>query len=355
MSIPTTQKQWQLPSPGVGLAGIKLVADAPVPSPADDELLVRVHATSVNYRDLFLAQCDLLPCTPNVVFLSDAAGEVVAVGKNVTRYSVGDRVSPGIMPGFTSGLDGMTAPGLPPCRGGDAPGTLTEYQTFKELDVVRIPDFMTYEQAATLPCAGVTAWNALYGNGKGLRPGMVVVVQGTGGVSLIAAQIAKAAGCRVIATSSSDKKLERIVSLGLASSGDVINYKTTPDWGAHVKSVLTGGVGADLVVDVVGALGWNQNIAAARRGGEIAMVGQLDNDSNKVGVTNTLGAVVNLNTLRGVICGPVDDYKQLMAAFALSKTVPIVDKVFAFEDAIEALQTAKRGDFFGKVVIKVTA
>ena len=243
-----------------GLDALKPIT-LPDPEVGPGQVLVRIHAASLNYRDLMMVSGQYNPNQPlPLVPLSDGAGEIVAIGAGVTRVKVGDRVA-GI---FTQAwLDGAYKPEYwrTSTLGGPLPGMLAEYALLSEQGVVALPDHLSYEEGATLPCAAVTAWNGLFVAGN-LQPGQTVLVQGTGGVSLFALQMAKMAGAQVFATSSSDAKLERAKELGASGT---VNYKTTPEWGDAVKK-LTDGAGVDHIVEVGGAGTLPQSLRAIRDG-----------------------------------------------------------------------------------------
>ncbi len=239
------------------------------PKPGPGEVLIRVRATSLNYRDLAivkgaLARMMKMPLVPT----SDGAGEVVETGPGVTQWKKGDRVAGIFTQGWLAGppFAGMYSTAL----GGGIDGMLAEYVVLREAGLVRIPDYMSFEEAATLPCAAVTSWNALVTEGH-LEPGDSVLVMGTGGVSIFALQFAKMFGARVIATSSSDAKLKRLKEMG---ASDVINYKTTPEWDKAVLEV-TGGAGVDHVVEIGGAGTLPKSINAVKTGGVVSLIGIL--------------------------------------------------------------------------------
>jgi NADPH:quinone reductase-like Zn-dependent oxidoreductase len=246
-----------------GIEHLKLEELArPVPKPG--EVLVRLLAASLNYRDLHViggVRALKLPLIP----LSDGAGRVVEAGEGVQGLAVGDRVMPTFVQGWLAGRHPDIDP--LPTLGGPLDGVMVEYGVWPEAGLVRVPDYLTDVEAACLPCAAVSAWNALFG-AEGLEPGQTVLVQGTGGVSLFALQFAKAAGARVIVTSSSDAKLERAAALG---ADDFINYTKTSGWGRAAREIVARG--ADVVVDIGGAATFEESLAALRNGGRISMVG----------------------------------------------------------------------------------
>jgi NADPH:quinone reductase-like Zn-dependent oxidoreductase len=259
-----------------GIESLKLVERAD-PSPGPGQVLVRVRASCLNYRDLITigGRYARSAPKPDLIPLSDGAGEVVAVGSSVSRAKVGDRVAGTFMQRWSGGDADEQA--LASAMGGSIDGMLTELAVLEEGGVVRLPDHMSFEEGATLPCAAVTAWHALVPFGA-LKAGDTVVVLGTGGVSIFALQIARMTGARVIATSSSPAKAERLKSLG---ASDVINYRDKPDWAADVQK-LTGGRGADIVVEVGGPGTIQQSFLAARNGGRIAVIGLLSGVGGQV-------------------------------------------------------------------------
>jgi NADPH:quinone reductase-like Zn-dependent oxidoreductase len=254
---------------GGGIDGLT-IREHEIRRPGTREVKVRVRASSLSFRELMIVRGWYpLPIKPDVVPVSDGAGEVVEIGKGVSRVAVGDRVTASMFPYW---IDGRWAAEYAAQLGGSLDGMLTEYAILGEDALVHIPDHLSFEEAACLPCAAVTAWNALTG-GRGLRAGETVLTLGSGGVSLFALQFAKAFGAQVIATTGSDEKAMRLLTLG---ADEVINYRTTPAWPERVRDV-TGGRGADLVVELVGALG--ESVKAVAMGGEIAFVGLLGRDA----------------------------------------------------------------------------
>lgn len=314
----------------------------PVPGPS--QVRVRVKATSLNYRDLMMVEGrynpkQKLPLVPN----SDGAGVVDAVGPGVTRVKVGDRVM---------GLFSQTWLGGEPSRaaqtstlGGPLDGALADTMVLHEEGVVLTPPHLSDEEAATLPCAAVTAWSALVTQGA-LKAGDTVLLQGTGGVSIFALQIARMMGARVILTSSRDDKLERARSLG---AHDVINYVTTPDWDKTARA-LTGGTGVDHVVEVGGAGTLEKSLKAVRVGGTVSVIGVLSGGAGSVPVTPIL--MGNLR-VQGVLVGHRQSFEALNRALALHGVRPVVDRVFPFSEARAAFEYLKSGAHFGKVVIRV--
>lgn len=337
-------KAWQLAKGASSLDDLHLV-DLDMPEPGPGEALVRVRACSLNYRDQAIVTGNYFGGrTPEpLVPLSDGAGEVTAVGEGVTRVRPGDRVA-GIF--FQNWWSGPANPLAGPALGAvGAKGMLAEYVTLPETGVVRLADSLSFDEAATLPCAGVTAWNALMEGPRPVRPGESVLVLGTGGVSLLALQIARAAGARVIATSSSDEKLERVRALGADTT---INYRATPEWGAEAARLAGGGV--DHVVEVGGAGTLAQSIQAVGFNGEIALIGVLTRE----GDTNPHGLMMKGANLRGIFVGSGAMAERLNDAIDVNGVRPVVDRVFGFEEAREAYRYQSSPSLFGKVVIRVS-
>jgi NADPH:quinone reductase-like Zn-dependent oxidoreductase len=349
-SLPSTYSLYRRTGAKTGIdGGLVLEKEVPLPKPGRGQVLVRVHATSLNFRDLAILKGHYPAATADkAIPLSDGAGEVVALGEGVTQWKVGARVAATFTPSLLGGSQRYWQP-LTVSLGGDLDGTLAQYIVADEQGLVDIePSGLSYEEAAALPCAGVTAWNALYGGVAPLRAGRTVLVQGTGGVSILAAQLALAAGARVIATSSSDDKLARLEKLGVAKS-DLINYKTTPEWSVKVLE-LTGGLGVDHVIEVGGPGTAGQSVASARVGGEIAVIGMVGGVEGSISPLSLLFKAVNM---RGVIVGNREIFRELLEALGQNKVKPVVDKVFPFEQAAEAFKYLESGAHFGKVVIKI--
>ena len=317
--------------------------DLPEPKAEPGRVIVRVRATSLNYRDLLVIKGAYsrnlpLPMVP----LSDGAGEVVEVGSGVTRFKPGDRVAGCFFAAWDDGQ--LSDSASKSARGGAIGGMLAEYVSSPEGGLVRVPDHLTDEEAATLPCAGLTAWHALM-EGGGLKAGQTVLVQGTGGVSLFALQFAKLAGARVIATSSGDAKLLKARDLG---ASDGINYKTTADWDVAARD-LTEGAGVDHVVEVGGPGTLPRSIKAVRLGGHIALIGVLTGG----GEVDPRPLLMKNIRLQGIYVGSRAMFEAMNRAIALHKLRPVVDRVFPLDRAIEAYKHLESGAHFGKIVIKV--
>ena len=274
--------------------------------------------------------------------LSDGAGDVVDVGEGVTRWRVGDRVCPIFMQGWVEGAATAEKNKTSLGGGGEYDGVLREQGVFREEGLVRIPEQLSYEEAATLPCAGVTAWHALSVFGK-VQAGETVLTMGTGGVSMFALQFAKAAGARVIATSSEDAKLERVRQMG---ADEVINYKKTPDWEKEVMKV-TGGVGVDHVVEIGGAGTLNKSVAAVRVGGKVGLIGVLTEGS-----FNPIALLMKSVALQGIFVGSREMFEGMNRAIGVNGIKPVVDRVFGFDEVRAGLEYMASGKHFGKIVIR---
>ena len=313
------------------------------PTPAAHELLVRVRAVSLNYRDLLhvlgYADRDRWPLVP----CSDGAGEVVAVGRDVTRFRVGDRVAGTFFQGWRSGP--IQEEVMETALGGRLQGMLCQHALLSEAGAVEVLPGWSFEQAATLPCAAVTAWNALVTQGR-LAAGETVLVLGTGGVSLFALQIAKLHGARVILTSSSDAKLERARALG---ADDTINYTSEPDWEKRALE-LTGGRGVDHVVEVGGAGTLEKSCGAARHGGNVWLIGVLTGFQATV---NPLPVLQKSLRVQGIYVGSAEMFRAMNAAFGANRLAPVIDRQFALKDAPDAFRAMQAAGHFGKLVVRL--
>ncbi|KAK7196666.1 Alcohol dehydrogenase GroES-like domain/Zinc-binding dehydrogenase [Novymonas esmeraldas] len=346
-------QQWRLPRGGAGLDALALQSNVPIPTPSGSQMVVRMKALSVNYRDYVIATQQLFPDTlDNVVPLSDGAGEVSAVGEECTRFKVGDRVALTLCPNNLEG-DQSEGIGLQPCRGGSRQGVAAEYVLTDEVDAVRIPDYMTYAEAAALPCAGVTAWSALNSAAQRLVPGSVVLVEGTGGVSVLAAQLAHAAGCRVLAVSSSKAKMEPLLGRGLVRDSDWLNYREQPKWGEAVQALTPDGRGVDVVVEVVGMSSMNESVACTRRRGTIAVIGHLNASQPPEGFRLDLVLMKRLHVV-GVHVGPRRDFEDMLQLMAAREVHPILDPHhFTLAELPRALELMTSQQHIGKIIITV--
>lgn len=318
--------------------------DAPNPSPQRGQVLVRLHAASLNFRDLLIitGRYSRASVPQGLVPLSDGAGEVVEVGPDVTRFKPGDRVAGIFHQNWLAGeiSDAILGSAL----GGDVDGVLSDYRVFEADGLVHLPTHLSYEEGATLPCAALTAWNALFIH-RAVRPGDTVLIQGTGGVSIFALQFARAAGARVIATSSSDAKLERLRAMG---AGDLINYQRTPEWDAEVLR-FTGGRGVDHVVEVGGAGTLSRSLRAVRRGGQVNVIGLLAG----VGQIDPMVVLGRSILMRGIFVGSREMFEAMNRAIVAMDIHPVIDRVFPFDQAREAYRHLESGAHFGKVVIRI--
>jgi NADPH:quinone reductase-like Zn-dependent oxidoreductase len=334
-------KAWRF-TESFGMENLRL-EELPEPRPKAGEAVVRVRACSLNYRDLVVARggygrAVLPPLTP----LSDGAGEVVAVGEGVTRVKAGDRVCGIFMQKWIDG--GPDDEKSASAMGGAISGMLAEQVCLSAEGLVLIPRHLSFEEAATLPCAGVTAWNGLFRSG-GVKPGEAVLLLGTGGVSMFALQFAKMAGARVIATSSSDAKIERLKKIG---ADETVNYKTNPEWDKVARS-LTGGVGVDHVVEVGGAGTLPLSIRAVRRGGHIALIGVLTGQ----GEMDPRPILMKSVRVQGVYVGSRAMFEEMNKAIEVSGMRPVVDRVFGFAEVAGAMEFMESQGHFGKICIRV--
>jgi NADPH:quinone reductase-like Zn-dependent oxidoreductase len=327
---------------GVGLDHLK-VTDIPAPVPGPHDVLVRMKAVSLNYRDWLMVNGVYGRATPDPMTpFSDGCGIVESVGEKVTRFKAGDRVATMF---FQSWISGPPTPqGLGSALGAPIAGAGRELASFHEDGLSKAPDFLTEEQVSTLPCAGLTAWRAMFEDAR-LKPGDTVLLQGTGGVSIFGLQFAKAAGLKVIITSSQGEKLERAARLG-ADHG--INYKETADWGAAARA-FTGGRGVDFVMEVGGAGTLTQSLQAITLSGHIAIIGVLGGAAEPLQIGQMIGTGAKL---QGVMVGSRVMFEAMCRAIETHKIAPVVDKVFPFEDAAAAFEAMRTGAQFGKIVLK---
>lgn len=320
-------KAWQLDDWSIDRLAI---VERPEPRPGRGQVLVRMKAASLNYRDLVVPRRGYGPGTGELplVPVSDGVGEVLEVGPGVSAVAPGERICPFFFDGGKS-------------RGGPQEGVMQELLLVDEKDAFRAPAHLTDEEAATLPCAALTAWSAVVETGR-TKPGDSVLVQGTGGVSLFALQFAKLCGARVTVVSGSDAKLERAKALG-ADHG--LNYRTTPEWGKETR-------GHDLVIDVGGAQSAPQSLRAVRAGGMIALIGVVSGPS----MTLPLGPIVTRRVrLQGVAVGTAEGYEAMLRAVERHRLKPLVDRVFRFEELRQALDYLASGAHFGKIALRIAA
>jgi NADPH:quinone reductase-like Zn-dependent oxidoreductase len=326
-----------------GIENLVLVERAE-PEPTANEVVVKFHSVSLNYRDLMFVKGVYNPKArlPAVPF-SDGSGEVVAVGANVKKWKVGDRVCPI----FTqTWLDGSLSieKRRTTLGAGDLDGVLREFGTFDENGLVEVPGHLSFDEAATLPCAAVTAWNALVVSGN-LKAGDTVLILGTGGVSIFALQFAKMHGARVIVTSSSDQKLAKAKDLG---ADEIINYTRTPEWDKEVLR-LTNRIGVDHVVEVGGAGTLSKSFNSVRIGGHVAMIGVLAG----AGEFDPRSILMKAVRMQGILIGSRRMFEEMNSAIVGNRLKPVIDKTFAVSEASEALKYMESGSHFGKIVINL--
>jgi len=346
--IPKTTKQWKVKGTS-GFDDLEF-SEAPVPELGDSQVLVKMRAASLNYRDLIIPKGQYgFAFTPGVIAGSDGAGEVIAVGKHVQRFKKGDKVITLFNQGHIGGdLDrAAAATGL----GGAIDGVLRTVGAFDENGLVPLPEGLSFLEGATLPCAAVTAWNALYGL-KRLTPGQWVLTQGTGGVSIFGVQFAKAAGARVIATTSSAEKAKLLEKLG---ADHIINYKENPNWGSEVRKI-TNGEGVDHVIEVAGPTSMAQSLKSVKIEGVISIIGFVGGtkDPNQPGFLENL---LRLCTTRGLLVGSRNQMEEMCRAIEanLDKLRPVIDsKVFKLEELKEAYDYQWSGKHQGKVCIEIS-
>ena len=326
-----------------GLDGLIQTEIAEPTPPGSGQVVVRVRAVSLNYRDLMILTGQYGGGNPpaGLIPLSDGAGEVSAVGAGVSRVKPGDRVAGIFFQDWLGG--GIEVAHHKSALGGARNGMFAEYVTLSENGVVKLPEYFSFEEAASLPCAAVTAWNGLVEQGH-LFAGETVLLLGTGGVSMFALQIAKMHGANVIITSSSDDKLARAKALG---ADETVNYKTYPDWEKVVWN-LTGKRGVDHVVEVGGPGTFEKSLATAKHGGRIAQIGVLSDQGAKISPLPILGKSLQIN---GIYVGSRTMFERLLTAFTVSQTRPIIDRVFPFSEAKAAYAHLQSGAHFGKIVI----
>ncbi len=326
---------------GLGLENLEVV-ELPDPAPGPGEVLVRMRAASLNYRDLLMIQGVYGPQTPlPLTPFSDGCGVVEAVGEGVTRVEVGDRVASLF---FQNWIAGPPKPeGLNTALGIPIPGVGRELAVLSEQGVSKVPDFLSDEEVATLPCAALTAWRALFEDAR-LQPGDTVLLQGTGGVSVFGLQFARAAGCRTIITSSSDDKLARAKALG---ADHAINYRATPEWGRAARE-LTGGRGVDFVMEVGGGGTLTQSLRAIRLMGHIAVIGVLGGPAEPLQMGQMIATSARL---QGVSVGSRTMFEAMAQAIETHRIAPVVDRTYPFTKAVAALEAMRAGEHFGKIVL----
>jgi NADPH:quinone reductase-like Zn-dependent oxidoreductase len=330
-------RAWIVPAGCTTLEALRL-DEKPDPVAGPGQIVVRMRAVSLNYRDQAVVRGQYFGgATPrDLVPVSDGAGDVVSVGPGVSSVSVGDRVA---------GTFFQPTPNGPAALGSPLDGVLSEYAVLMDGGAVKLPGAIDDEAAACLPCAGVTAWHALFAIGRPIAPGDTVLVLGTGGVSMLALQLARAAGARVVVTSSSDSKLERAFALGAT---DGVNYARTPQWEQEVLRV-TSGRGVDCVVEVGGAGTLGRSYQALARGGKVALIGFL---AGPQGDTAPHPLMLKAGSVHGIFVGDRPMFEALLRAVSVNRIAPPVDRVFAFDDAASAYAYQASGGFVGKIVIR---
>lgn len=332
-----------------GTANLKMV-ERPDPRPAHGEVVVRMRAVSLNFRDTVIAAqggyTGGSENSPPVIPFSDGCGIIEAVGDGVTRVAVGDRVSTLFCPNWISGQMSVEKAAGPLGSPG-APGAGRDLALFSERAVSPVPDYLTDHEVATLPCAALTAWRALFVDAR-LNPGDTVVLQGTGGVSIFGLQFAHAAGYRTIVTSSSDEKLERAKALGATH---LVNYRTTPEWHRAVRTA-TDARGADFVMEVGGAGTLRESLKSVRMGGHIAVVGVLSNASAPPATLSSGVMIATSARLQGVSVGSTEMFEAMCQAMALHQIRPVIDRVMPWTEAGRAIDEMSLGNHFGKIVLQ---
>ena len=325
------------------LEHIELV-EIPKPSPGPGEVLVEMKASSLNYRDMVVANRGYGSKTGNLPLIpvSDGVGIVRELGDGVSRVAIGDRICPLFMQGWISGSPNRER--LSATLGGPIDGVMAEFRCFPQDSVSKVPEELTDFEASTLPCAALTAWSALIEEGK-LQPGESVLIQGTGGVSLFALQFAKICGARCILISGSNEKMKRAQELG---ADEVLNYQDLPEWGKRVRD-FSGGEGVDHIVEVGGPETLPQSLRAIRPGGTISMIGVLSGSEMKA----QLGLIVTRQIrLQGITVGHRDGFEAMASAINASGMKPIVDQVYPFTSLPEAMHSLSEAKHFGKICLE---
>ncbi len=326
-----------------GADSLRIVSQV-VNAPGPLEVLIQVKAAAFNYREVMIIETGSypLPVKDTFIPMADGVGEIIAVGEEVLNFRVGDRVAGVMFPYWQSGPFQFEFSGQ---LGGALDGMLTEYKLLPAAAVVRIPDHLSYVEAAVYPCAGVTAWNALFG-GAGLLAGQTVLTLGTGGVATMALQFAKAAGARVIATTSTADKMEFLRHLG---ADEVINYREEPEWHKAVRA-MTGGRGADHVIEVGGAGTLVQSIKSVYLTGQINLIGSVATGDPLINLNMLLTTAANI---RVIAAGNRQHQQEMNNAVAIHKIRPVIDRVFPFIEAKEAYRYYLKGQYLGKVVVSM--
>jgi NADPH:quinone reductase-like Zn-dependent oxidoreductase len=337
-------RAYQLPKPGAGIDTLAVV-DRPTPKPLYRQVLVKIAACSLNYRDLGIVRGSYrMPARDNLIPLSDGAGEVVELGPGVMRVKVGDKVAGSFFQRWPAGEMNAEATAVS-ALGGAIDGMLAEYAVLEEEGVVKIPLHLSVEEGATLPCAAVTAWSAIMHHAK-LVAGNTVLLEGTGGVSVFGLQLAHAMGITPVITSSSDEKLKRAKALGAACC---INYKTTPEWDKAARE-FTGGHGVDHVLEVGGKDTLTRAFGAIRIGGKISIIGSVSGGATELNPALIFSKRANV---QGIYVGSTEMFEAMNALISVHKIRPVVDRVFGFDEVKAAFNHMAAGAHFGKIVVRV--
>jgi NADPH:quinone reductase-like Zn-dependent oxidoreductase len=337
-------RAYELPKAGAGIDALRIV-DRPMPKPQYRQVLVKVAACSLNYRDLGIVRGTYrMAVREHLIPLSDGAGEVVDIGAGVTRVKVGDKVAGAFFQRWPAGEMNAVETAAS-ALGGSIDGMLAECVVLEEEGVVKIPEHLSLEEGATLPCAGVTAWSAMVHHAK-LVAGHTVLLQGTGGVSIFGLQLAHAMGITAIITSSSDEKLKRAKALGAACG---INYKTNSEWDQAARD-FTGGRGVDHVLEVGGAATLTRSFGAIRVGGKISIIGGVSGGASELNPGLIFSKRANV---QGIYVGSTEMFEAMNAAIAANKVKPAIDKVFGFDEVKAAFNHMAAGAHFGKIVVRV--
>ena len=339
-TLPRSVRSYHVNS-GDGIDGLSLRSHEPH-TPGIGEVAVAIHAVSLSFRELLVLRGQyVLPVKPDVIPVSDGAGQVIAVGPGVQRVRPGDRVTATLFPQWR---DGPLQPSHLPQLGGSLDGMLTELAILPEQALVPIPEHLSYAEAATLPCAAVTAWNALTGDGPGIQPGHTVLTTGSGGVSLFAVQLAKLLGARVIATTGHMEKEQRLRDLG---ADEVVNYRAVPDWHTAVRDI-TGGRGVDRVVETAGTL--EQSLKSLAVNGHVAFVGSLSGEWPPLDPRLVFAVAA---TIRALAVGSHTQFIRLSEFITSHQLRPVIDRKFPFEEASAAFRYYESTSPFGKVIIEI--
>lgn len=342
LPLPATRRAYRLTSAD-GDRRLRQIREA-VPAPGSKEVLVKIEAASLNYRDLLVFRGELGPVSDGLIPLSDGAGRIVAIGADVSRWRAGDRVAPIFYRDWVAGpfreVYGSSALG-----GGNTDGVLADWVVVPEASLVRVPDSLSPEEAATLPCAALTAWQALTVRGR-LKEGDTLLVQGTGGVALFGLQIANAFGAKTIVLSSSDEKCERATKLGAFAT---VNYRTTPDWDVEVRK-LTDGLGASHILELGGPDTFDRSLRAVAAWGHIAQIGVFTGFGPR---SNLLRLQLINGTIDGINVGSAEQFEAMNAFLAEYRIRPVIDRVFAFDDTQAAYDQLASARHFGKLVIRL--